>query len=68
MRVITLHREGFAVNEIGLLVGKGQPLVREYLAIYRQHDTRACRARLKAQLERLSGACGGAQELQKGGR
>jgi hypothetical protein len=68
VRVIALHREGFAESQIALLVGKGQPLVREYLAVYRKHDTTACRERLAAQLQRLSGACESVQEPQKGGR
>lgn len=67
-RVIVLHREGFAHSQIALLVGKGQPLVREYLAVYDKHDTPACRERLAAQLQRLSGTSESVQESQKGGR
>jgi len=67
-RVIALHKEEFATSQIALLVGKSQALVREYLAVYRQHDTPACRERLAAQLQRLSGASASGQVPQKGGR
>ncbi len=66
VRVITLHREGFAENQIALLVDRGQPLVKEYLAIYHKHDTSACRERLAAQLQRLKGVSE-QQKLKKGG-
>jgi len=68
VRVMELHRRGFAESQIALLVSKGRPLVREYLAVYHQHDTPACQERLADQLQRLSGASEGAQEPQKGGR
>jgi CRP-like cAMP-binding protein len=68
VRVVALHRQGFAESQIALLVGKGQPLVREYLAVYRKHDTPVCRERLAAQLQRLSGASESVKKLQKGGR
>ena len=68
VRVMELHRRGFAENQIALLVGNGQPLVREYLAIYRQHDTPACQERLATQLERMSEASGSIRASQKGGR
>jgi hypothetical protein len=67
-RVIALHKEEFAISQIALLVGKSQALVREYLAVYRQHDTPACRERLAAQLERLSGASANGQAPKKGAR
>jgi len=67
-RVIALHREEFAESQIALLVGKSQALVEEYLAVYRQNDTPACRERLAAQLQRLSGASSSGQVPQKGGR
>jgi predicted transcriptional regulator len=65
VQTITLHREGFAENQIALLVGRGQALVKEYLAIYHKHDTLACRERLAVQLQRLQGASE-TQKLQKG--
>jgi hypothetical protein len=67
VRVIELHRQGFTESQIALLVSKGQPLIREYLAIYRQHDTPACRERLAAQLERMSEGSGSVRAAQKGG-
>jgi hypothetical protein len=67
-RVIALYKEGFAESQIALLVGKSQALVREYLAVYRQNDTPACRERLAAQLQRLSGASASRPMPQKGGR
>ncbi len=67
VRVITLHCEGFAESQIALLTSRGQPLVKEYLAIYHKHDPSACRERLAAQLQRLKGASE-QQKLQKGGR
>ena len=68
VRVLELHRLGFAESQIALLVSKSRPLVREYLAVYDQHDTPACQERLDVQLQRLSGASEGAQEPQRGGR
>jgi hypothetical protein len=66
-RVITLYKEKFAESQIALLVGKSQALVGEYLAVYRQNDTPACRERLAAQLQRLNGASASGQVPQKGG-
>jgi len=43
-------------------------LVEEYLAVYRQHDSPACRERLAEQLQRLTGTLGTAQKAQKGGQ
>lgn len=67
VQVITLHLEDFAESQIALLVDKGQPLVKEYLAIYHKHDTPACRERLTAQLQRLQGVSA-EQKLKKGGQ
>jgi biotin operon repressor len=66
-RVAHLHRQGFSEGQIALLLEISQPLVKEYLAIYRQHDAPACRERLEAQLQRLSRS-GAAQQPQKGER
>lgn len=52
-RVVHLHRRGFVEHQIGMLLGIGSPLVEEYLVIYREHDSCACRQRLEAQLKRL---------------
>ena len=63
-RVIDLHQQGFAVSQVARLVQIGQPLVRDYLAVYQHHPASACRERLQAQLTRLGHARGG----QKGGQ
>ena len=52
-RVVHLHRRGMAQHQIAMLLGIGSPLVAEYLAIYQEHNSSACRQRLEAQLERL---------------
>lgn len=52
-RVVHLHRRCFTEHQIAMLLGMGVPLVTEYLAIYEEHDSSACRQRLEAQLERL---------------
>ena len=53
IRVVNLHEEGFEPEEIALLLQTGQPLITEYLAIYRQHDTPIARRRLAEQRRRL---------------
>jgi len=68
VRVIELHRQDFTESQIALLVGKGQALIREYLAIYRQHNTPACRERLATQLKRMSEAGRSIRTSQKGGQ
>jgi hypothetical protein len=52
-RVVHLHRRGFVEHQVGMLLGIGSPLVAEYLVIYQEHDSSACRQRLEAQLKRL---------------
>lgn len=52
-RVVHLHRRGFTDQRIATLLGIGVSLVKEYLAIYRENDSKACRRRLEEQLERL---------------
>jgi hypothetical protein len=54
VRVVELHQQGFAESQIALVVQIGLPLVQEYLAIYHQNDTPACRQRLQEQLQRLT--------------
>jgi len=61
-QVVRLHRQGFPDDQIALLLQIGPPLVRDYLALYQQHDTPLCRQRLEDQLERLGHA------VQKGAR
>ena len=53
VRLVKLHTQGFSENEIGLLLQLSPALVREYLAVYGQHDTPDCRERLQDQLRRL---------------
>ena len=53
VRVIELHRQGFPDSQIAMLLNVGLALVREYLAVYEQHDAPECRERLSAQIERL---------------
>jgi DNA-binding CsgD family transcriptional regulator len=53
LRVMQLHRQGLAVVEIALLLQIGQPLVKEYLAIYDQQETPFARQRLTRELQRL---------------
>lgn len=55
-RVVDLHRQDFADSDIALVLDMSVPLVQEYLAVYAQHDTSECRARLTEQLERLGQA------------
>jgi Protein of unknown function (DUF1670) len=54
LRVMQLHRQGLAVVEIALLLQIGQPLVKQYLAIYNQQETPFTRQRLTRELQRLS--------------
>lgn len=53
LRVVELHREGFESSQIAHLVQSGEALVREYLTVYEENDSPACRTRLEEQLERL---------------
>lgn len=62
VQVVHLHQQQFEVGQIGQLVQIGQPLVREYLALYHSIDSSAVQARLQEQIERLS------QVQKKGGR
>jgi hypothetical protein len=52
-RVVHLHRRGWVDDQITMLLGIGSSLVAEYLAIYHENDSPACRQRLEAQLTRL---------------
>jgi predicted ArsR family transcriptional regulator len=65
VQVVELHRQGFAENQIALLLQSGLPLVREYLAIYQQQASPACRERLENQLQRLNRASAPEKRGQK---
>ena len=67
VRVVHLHREGFPVSQIALLLAISRPLVKEYLAVYRDNDAIECRERLAGEIERLSRGRT-TQQSQKGGR
>jgi DNA-binding CsgD family transcriptional regulator len=54
VRVMQLHHQGLSAVEIALLLQIGQPLVRDYLAIYQQHDSPFVQQRLAEQLQRLN--------------
>jgi hypothetical protein len=58
VRVIDLHQQDFKSGQIAQLLQLGQPLVQEYLAVYRQHSQAEQRDRLKEQLERFKQASG----------
>ncbi len=53
VRVVHLHRRGFVEHQIAALLGIGSPLVVEYLAIYHESNSSACRKRLEDQLKRV---------------
>jgi DNA-binding CsgD family transcriptional regulator len=65
VRVVHLSHQSFSQEQIALLLQISQPLVKEYLAVYRQHDAPAYRERLADQLQRLS-RDRAAQRPQKG--
>jgi DNA-binding CsgD family transcriptional regulator len=65
VRVVHLYHQRFSQDQIALLLQISQPLVKEYLAVYRQHDAPQYRERLAAQLQRL-GRDSAAQRPQKG--
>lgn len=62
VRVVDLHCRGFSESETALLLGMGEALVREYLAVYDQHPEAEYRQRLTEQIERL----GRAPQAKKG--
>lgn len=53
LRVLQLRRQGFEDAQIAMLVQIGQPLVQEYLTIWKENDNPATRERLADQLQRL---------------
>lgn len=68
VRVINLHQQGFADAQVATLLEMGAPLVRDYLAVYAQNDTPACRERLTAQLQRLLQGSATIPAAEKGAR
>jgi DNA-binding Lrp family transcriptional regulator len=56
VRVADLYRQGFSESEIALLLELSAYLVREYLAVYHEHDSIEYQDRLTEQIERLSKA------------
>jgi hypothetical protein len=53
VRVVHLHRRGFADQQMATVLGIGSPLIVEYLAICRENNSSACRERLEGQLKRV---------------
>jgi len=47
---IIVWQQGFSEDQIALLMEISRPLVKEYLAVYRQNDSPECRERLAAQV------------------
>lgn len=66
VRIVELHEQGFSLNQIARLVEHSEALVQEYLAVYHQNDSSACRERLAEQLTRLRQADGHSIEPKKG--
>jgi len=56
VRVADLHRQGFDLGQIALLLALSPYLVGEYLAVYQAHESTDYQARLTEQIERLSKA------------
>jgi hypothetical protein len=67
VQVVQLHRRAFAAEEIAMLAQISQYLVREYLIVYEQNDTPACRDRLNEQIERLNRRFQTTEGRKKGG-
>ena len=57
-RIVALHQEGIAENQIAYLTQCGVGLVQEYLRLYQQYDDPCLRERLAEQLLRLQGRVG----------
>ena len=53
VRVASLHRQGFSASEIALVLDMSTYLVKEYLALYQEHDSPEYQTRLTEQIERL---------------
>ncbi|MCP4418411.1 MAG: DUF1670 domain-containing protein [Chloroflexi bacterium] len=46
VRIVQFHLKSFSLGEISLALQASEPLVKEYLTLYRQNDTPFCRQRL----------------------
>lgn len=68
LRVVELHHRAFSVSQIAQLTQSGEALVRDYLAVYDEHDTSECRVRLEEQLQRLRRKESASEALEKGAR
>jgi hypothetical protein len=66
VRVVELYEQAFSVGQIARLVEHSQALVQEYLAVYHQNDSPACRERLAEHLTRLSKAAGETSQPKRG--
>jgi hypothetical protein len=53
VRVVQLYAQGFENHQIALLAQMGEPLVAEYLAVYQENTSPACRKRLNEHIQRL---------------
>lgn len=67
VRVVHLHLADFDDSQIAQLLGIGEALVQEYLAVFHDNDTPACRERLNAQMQRLLAGERDASDAEKGG-
>ena len=64
LRIVSLQRQGSALEDIAFLVGASEKLVRDYLAVYQQAQGEPTRlTKLEEELARVSGA---ATTLKKG--
>lgn len=68
VQVIRLHQHDYAPSEIALLAQISPYLVRDYLAVYEQNDSVACRERLASQLKRLNKRFDTVRRGKKGGQ
>ena len=66
VRIVELHQEGFGTHKISRLVEKGEPLVREYLAIYAENNSPEQRERLDEQIQRFQKSPLTVQSKKKG--
>jgi hypothetical protein len=67
VRVVHLHLSGFDASQMAQLLSIGEALVQEYLAVFHDNDTPACRERLDAQMQRLLAGERDASDAEKGG-
>jgi hypothetical protein len=67
VRVVHLHQTDFADSQIAQLLDIGEALVQEYLAVFHDNDTPACRERLDTQMQRLLAGETRQASAEKGG-